>query len=50
MDQIHFYGHSKRVEVGRALGRGAQEALMMAYDVVIPAYVIMTKNTKNLWL
>ena len=49
MDQVHFYGHSGRIEGGRALWQGVEEALMMAYDVVILVYTT-SKNTNSLRL
>ncbi|OBZ74400.1 Glycogen phosphorylase [Grifola frondosa] len=46
--QIRFYGHSERLEGGKAIWSGGQEVLAMAYDVMIPGYD--TKNTNNLRL
>ena len=46
--EIRFYGHSERIEGGKAIWSGGQEVVAMAYDVMIPGYD--TKNTNNLRL
>lgn len=46
--EIRFYGHSERIEEGKAIWSGGQEVLAIAYDVIIPGYD--TKNTNNLRL
>ncbi|KAL4248795.1 Alpha-1,4 glucan phosphorylase [Abortiporus biennis] len=46
--EVRFYGHSERLEGGKALWSGGQEVLAIAYDVMIPGYE--TKNTNNLRL
>ncbi|KZT25028.1 glycosyltransferase family 35 protein [Neolentinus lepideus HHB14362 ss-1] len=46
--EIRFYGHSNRLENGKAVWSGGQEVLAIAYDVMIPGYE--TKNTNNLRL
>ena len=48
VDQVHFYGHSERMEGRQALRWGEEEALVMAYDVVILVHTM--KNTNNLRL
>ena len=45
---MRFYVHAERLEGARPLWQRGQEALVMAYDVIIPGYA--TKNTNNLWL
>ncbi|KAH9943655.1 glycogen phosphorylase [Amylocystis lapponica] len=46
--EIRFYGHSERLDNGKAIWSGGQEVVAMAYDVMIPGYA--TKNTNNLRL
>ena len=48
VDQVHFYGHSERMEGRQALRWGEEEALVMAYDVVILVHTM--KNTNDLRL
>ena len=47
--EIRFYGHSERLENGKALWSGGQEVLAMAYDLMIPGYETRNTNNVRLW-
>ncbi|PCH42943.1 glycosyltransferase family 35 protein [Wolfiporia cocos MD-104 SS10] len=46
---IRFYGHSERLEGGRAIWSGGQEVVAMAYDTMIPGYATKSTNNLRLW-